>query len=329
MIPVLVRLAALAVLLAPSAPSSAAREDAVPPDLEFAVVSVMDGISGGFVGPTPRVMFAAAYDRVEHGFRAWRLKGEPGAEELWAATLTPEQFRSLLELACSSGLPSLPVENPPGCIDVYGRNIQVRLEYRETHWVNGAAGGCDQIASKTVPSDEQRDTFDCAIERLKEAVDALPLHVLDGFAWAPIPFFGDAHAAETCRRVMKHVLSDPIRDRLDLERVRASGDRAIFCWRGASTSENIDDDVHFMVEASGKVVRAPSRGDNLPADRRFVPIQTGMTLEDVLARLGQPDLRVQLADGSVVLTYHPCGIVRQWLFAPARLRFENGRLASP
>jgi hypothetical protein len=322
MIPPLLRLAALAILT--SNPSGTGG-DGVPPDLEFASISVMDGVDGGL---SPRVVFAAAFDRVERGFRAWRRKGEPGAEALWSAELTPDRFRALLELAVSSGLPKLPVENPPGCRDVYEQNIQIRLDYGDVHWVNGAPDGCVLGASSTMPSDEERRSFDSVIERLTASVDALPLQACSGFDWPPIPFLRDAHAAETYRRVMKHVLADPIRDRLDLESGGAWDDRASFFWRGRSTGPDIRD-VDFIVEPSGKIVRRSSPNDTLPADRRFAPIETGMRLEDVLARLGRPDQRVKRPDGSIVLTYHPGKPVWPSSLAPARLRFENGRLCPP
>src|SRR5262245_62495695 len=92
--------------------------DPVPADLEFSSLAVTDGIVGGIAGPLPQVVLAAGYDRVERVFRVVRRKAGPDGDEVWGAGLQPAQFRALLELAVESGLPGLPLENPPGCSDV-------------------------------------------------------------------------------------------------------------------------------------------------------------------------------------------------------------------
>src|SRR5512144_680971 len=91
----LARLVALVPLLSPPAGSGG---EAVPPDLELASLAVTDGIVGGFI----------------------RRRASPEGDEVWVAELEPAQFRALLELAVASGLPELPLEDPPSCMDVYG-----------------------------------------------------------------------------------------------------------------------------------------------------------------------------------------------------------------
>ena len=316
------QLAGLAALVALASPG-----ERVPPDLEFAYVAVTDGIVGGVIGPTPYVRLAAGFDRVERGFRAWRRKGQPGSDEVWIAKLQPEEFRALLEVAVATGVADLPLEDPPGCLDVYERARQIRLDYGDVHWANGAPDGCVHLPSKVVPSEAERQKFDDAVARLEQAVDALPLRRGSGFEMDRLPHFQERHASETYRRILQHVLADPLRHRLDLERVEAWNDRASFCWRGRH-DESQSGDVHFVIDRKGAVVRAPSPNDRSSSSPPFVPIETGMALAEMLDRLGSPDLRDELEDGSLVLTYFVPGM--GWKRpAPARLRFEDGRLCAP
>lgn len=321
------RLARLAALVPLFSPTAGIGGEAVPPDLELASLAVTDGIVGGIIGPRPQVLLAAGFDRVERGFRAVRRKSGAEGDEVWVAELGPEQFRALLELALASGLPELPLESPPGCMDVYGRRRQIRLDYGKVRWANGAPGGCDQGRSTVIPSEDERRRFDEVVGRLEQAVDAFPLRRSSGVELQRVPFLADARALETYRRVMEHVLADPVRHGLDLERMAAWNSRASFCWRGRATGEP-DGDVDFVIDRSGTVIRAPSPDDHFD---RFAPVETGMTFAEVVARLGQPDEREECGNGSLVVTYltsRPRWPGEQVLL-PARLRFEEGRVSAP
>ena len=321
----LARLAALVLLFSSAAGSGG---EAPPPDLELASLAVTDGIVGGIAGPMPHVLLAAGYDRIERGFRAVRRKERAEGDEVWVAELDPEQFRALLELAVASGLPELPLEDPPGCTDVYGRGRQIRLDYGKVRWANGANDGCEIAPSTVVPSADERRRFDDVVARLEQAVDAFTLRRSSGVELQRVPFLVNVRALDTSRRVMEHVLADPVRHRLDLERLWASETRVSFCWRGRGPGEP-GGDVDFVIDRSGTPVRVPPGGKRSVFDP-FVPVETGMSLAEVLARLGQPDEREERADGSLVLTYltsrqqgaHP-------VLLPARLRFEDGRVSAP
>lgn len=307
--------------------------DAPPADLELASLAVTDGIVGGIIGPRPRVRLAAGYDRIERGFRAVRRRETSGGSEVWVAELEPRQFRALLELAVDSGLTELPLEDPPGCWDVYGCARQIRLAYRELRWANGAPGGCVHRASSVLPSEEQLLRFGEVVERLEGVVDALPMRPGREEDVMHIPFLPDVRALDSYQSVMAHVLADPVRHRLDLERVgvsepdQAGRSRVYLGWRGRSpwyeTSE-----VAFQIETSGLVrcAHSPPRDIFDP----FEPLETGTTLKEVVARLGTPDERDERKDGSLILTYreappHP----RPGPARAFRLRFEDGRLSSP
>lgn len=313
----------LAALLPLVAPAAGIQGDLPSADLELAQLVVTDGIKGGFIGPRPRVLLAVRYDRLERGFRALRRRTGPEGDEAWIADLEPECFQALLELAVATGLSQLPVENPPASLDMYGRSRQVRLDYCDVRWSNGAPSGCRQGLPNA--SDVDRRRFDEIVARLEEAVDALPLRRGDDLELMRVPFLEDRRALATYRRVMEHVLADPLRHHLDLERVSAWGDRAAFYWRGRHDGEGVGD-VHFMIDRAGKVIRVPS-----PTERfdRFEPLETGMTLADVAGRIGEPDVREARADGSVVMTYLWEERRAGPPIWPARLRFENGRLAAP
>ncbi|HEX6884229.1 MAG TPA: hypothetical protein VF530_12695 [Planctomycetota bacterium] len=300
--------------------------EAVPAsDLEFASLAVTDGIVGGLIASQPRVVLAVGFDRVERVFRAVRRRGGPEGEEVWAADLEPERFRALLDLAVATGLPGLPLENPPSCMDVYDRGRQVRLDYGNVRWVNGAPGGCVQSPSTVVPGEKERRHFDDVVEKLEQAIDALPLRRSVEAQLERVPFFADIRALDTYHRVIEHVLAGPLHHSLDLERVWAGERRVSFVWRGRRSGE-ASGDVDFVIDRAGRVVRAPSPSDRFDP---FVPVTTGMTLAEVVARLGEPDERKECGAGLVV-TYSPRpSRLGHRPVPPARLRFESGRLCPP
>ena len=300
--------------------------DDVPADLEFASVVVTDGMHGGKGGSAPRVRLAAAFDRVERAFRVVRRKDEPPGEEVWVAEIEPEQFQNLIEVALTSGLLELPPETPTSGYDTYGKGRQIRLDYAESRWANGTPVGSPGERPRTLPSQVQRRRFDEVIAQLERAVDALPLCRGSRADLDRVPILPDLRAMDTYRRVQEHLLADPLRHRLDLEPMRVWENRAQFCWRARPTGSR-SGDVEFRLLPSGEVVRVDASNDR-PKD--FVPVETGMTLEQVLTLLGPPDERREKSDGSLVLTYSttraPNGAPG---FHTVRLRIEGGRLAAP
>jgi hypothetical protein len=319
-------LASLAVLVPLVSPAGGTGSDDVPADLEFASVVVTDGMHGGNGGSTPLVRLAAAFDRVERAFRVVRRKDGPPGEDVWVAEIEPEQFQLLIEVALTSGLLELPRESPTSGYDTYGKGRQIRLDYGESRWANGTPVGRPGEGSRTLPTEDQRRRFDQVIVQLERAVDALPLSLGSRADLERVPILPDLRAMDTYRRVLDHLLADPLRHGLDLHPMRVSENRAQFCWRARPTGSR-SGDVEFRLLPSGEVVRWDLSNDR-PED--FVPVETGMTLEAVLARLGPPDERRERRDGSLVLTYSTTRSPNGTLgFHTVRMRFEGGRLAAP
>ena len=319
-------LAGLAILVPLFSSASGIGGDDVPADLEFASVVVTDGMHGGNGGSAPRVRLAVAFDRVERAFRALRRKDEPSGEEVWVAEIEPEQFQNLLEVALTSGLLELPRESPTSGYDTYGKGRQIRLDYGEWRWANGTPVGSTGEKPRTLPSRDQRRRFDEVVAQLERAVDALTLSRGSRADLDRVPILPDLRAMDTYRRVLDHLLADPLRHRLDLVPMRVWENRAQFCWRARPTGSR-SGDVEFRLLPSGEVVRGDASNDR-PKD--FVPVETGMTLDEVLTRLGPPYERRERSDGSLVLTYSttraPNGTPG---FHTVRLRIEGGRLAAP
>ncbi len=320
------RLASLAALVPLVSPAARTGSDDVPADLEFASVVVTDGMHGGRGGSAPSVRLAAAYDRVERAFRVVRRKDAPPGEDVWVAEIDPEQFQNLIEVALTSGLLELPRESPTSGYDTYGKGRQIRLDYGESRWANGTPVGHPGEKPTTLPSEAERRRFDDVIARLERAVDALPLIPGSRADLERVPILPDLRAMDTYRRVLDHLLADPLRNRLDLHPMRVWENRAHFCWRARPTGSR-SGDVEFRLLPSGEVVRWEFSNDR-PKD--FVSVETGMTLEQVVAQLGPPDERRERGDGSLVLTYSttraPNGSPG---FHTVRLRFESGRLTAP
>ena len=320
----------LAALLPVQSPPEAGQIESSLRMLERSSVAVTDLLGGGISVAIPHPLLAASYDRVERGFRAVRRRQCPdGEDEVWVAELEPEQFRALLDLALATGVADLPLESPPGCRDVYGRNCQIPLDYGPVKWANCASEGCVVEASEVVPTEDDRRRFDEVVARLEQAFDALPMR--RGYTWElnRDQFVADVLALKTRRLVMQHVLQDSMRHSLDLERAGFSEGSAGFAWRGSRPGRNLGG-VGYVVDPSGDVRRAAATKLDC-----FEPVKTGMSTAEVLARLGEPDERRSLQDGSCVWIYQfpgsPSGPPhrRYRQPAPARLRFEDGRLAEP
>lgn len=320
------RLAALAVLVPLVSPARGTGSDDVPADLAFASVVVTDGMHGGRGGSAPSVRLAAAYDRVERAFRVVRRKDAPPGEDVWVAEIGPEQFQNLIEVALTSGLLELPRESPTSGYDTYGKGRQIRLDYGESRWANGTPVGHPGEKPRTLPSETERHRFDDVIAQLERAVDALPLLPGGRADLERVPILPDLRAMDTYRRVLDHLLADPLRHKLDLDPMRVWENRVHFCWRARPTGSR-SGDVEFRLLPSGEVVRWEFSNDR---QKDFVPVETGATLEQVLTQLGPPDERREKSDGSLVLTYSttrtPNGTPG---YHTVRLRFEGGRLAAP
>jgi len=319
-------LASFAILVPLFSSAAGTRGDDVRADLEFASVVVTDGMHGGKGGSAPRVRLAAAFDRVERAFRVVRRKDGPPGEDVGVAEIDPEHFQLLIEIALTSGLLELPRETPTSGYDTYGKGRQIRLDYGESRWANGTPVGSTGEKPRTLPSQDQRRRFDEVIAQLERAVDALPLGRGSSADLERVPVLPDLRAMDTYRRVQEHLLADPLRHRLDLVPLRVWENRAQFCWRARPTGSR-SGDVEFRLLPSGEVVRGDASNDR---PRDFVPVETGMTLDEVLTRLGPPDERREKSDGSLVLTYSttraPNGTPG---FHTVRLRIESGRLAAP
>jgi hypothetical protein len=321
----------LAALLPIQSPPEAVETEASLRLLERSSVAVTDVLGG--IGPVRSCpLLAASYDRVERGFRAVRRKECPGGEdEVWVAELEPQQFRALLDVALATGVADLPLESPPNCIDVYRRGRQILLDYGPVHWANGAGQGCVVQESEVVPTEDDRRRFDEVVALLEQAFDALPMRCGQTWELYRDPYLADALALKTHRTVMQQVLHDPMRNAIDLERAAFGEGKAWFPWRGRQF-DRFSSGVDYVVDPSGNVRRAVSATS--PA--RFV--RTGMSTEEVLARLGEPDERRSLPDGSCVWIYPmpgpagPSHLTLQYRMRqrpPVRLRFEDGRLAEP
>jgi len=324
----------LAALLPIQSPPEAVETEASLRLLERSSVAVTDVLGG--IGPVRSCpLLAASYDRVERGFRAVRRKECPdGEDEVWVAELEPEQFRALLDVALATGVSELPLESPPSCMDVYRRGRQILLDYGPVHWANGAGEGCVVQESEVVPTEDDRSRFDEVVARLEQAFDALPMRCGQTWELYRDPYLADALALKTRRTVIQHVLHDPMRDVLDMERAGFGEGRGGFFWRGRHPGM-VADDVAYEVDPSGDVRRSVAA----PEPSLFEPVETGMSTAEVLTRLGEPDERRSLLDGSCVWIYGrpgpPAGRLnwpREFRYrqqAPARLRFEDGRLAEP
>ena len=169
-------LSALAPLAGPPPGSPAAEWD-----LRGSSIVLVEGINGGIVGPSRHRIVAFGFDWDRGVFRAVEQRTQPllGARtrEFRARDLEGDEFRELVEGLLELGLPSLPLEEPSGCDDLYGRNTSIHFSHAARVWENRAPGGCVYTSSLTKVTEQQIATFDAAVALLNRALGAGRLQV--------------------------------------------------------------------------------------------------------------------------------------------------------
>jgi len=164
----------------------------VPPaetELRGTSIVLVEGISGGIVGPTRHRSVTFGYDWNRGAFRAveQRLERAPrsGLREFRACDLGGDRFRKIVERVIELGLPALPLEEPAGSEDLYHRNTGIRFAHAGRVWENQAPGGCLHPGSSVRVTAEQVAVFDAVLALLNGALAEGPLQpasALEAFA---------------------------------------------------------------------------------------------------------------------------------------------------
>eukprot|EP00128_Syssomonas_multiformis_P014940 Colp12_sorted_trinity150504_noHs@2698 len=134
-------------------------------------VEVVEGIVGGFVGPTIRlyvVIAPADDDPSVIEVRYDRLK--PGTTEEYIearGTTTTEEFKRLADSI--NYVWDLPIEEPRDSEDIYGLDTALKLYTRDgEEWYNGAPAGCVHGMSTIRPTAAESAAFREALTEVLE-----------------------------------------------------------------------------------------------------------------------------------------------------------------
>ncbi|MEO6711446.1 MAG: hypothetical protein ABI054_12685 [Planctomycetota bacterium] len=157
-------LAALVALLPLASP--AARLPPAGSDLRGTSLVLVEGINGGIAPASRHRVVVFGYDWNRCGFRAVerRIEGRPAATArvFRAVDLEGDRFRRLVEEVVELGLPSLPLEEPAGCEDLYGRDTGIRFLHAAGVWENRAPG-CVVGRSSVRVTAQQIVSFDAVV----------------------------------------------------------------------------------------------------------------------------------------------------------------------
>ncbi|KAI0309783.1 hypothetical protein OF83DRAFT_1071496 [Amylostereum chailletii] len=128
---------------------------------------IQHGIAGGFAPPRPSAIHDFSFEpSASHIllFSNVREDGTPNLLPKPPKKIAPssEDTPALLS-ELKTILKDLPVEEVPSS-DIYGKNIGIFFESDGFSWVNSAPQGCARFESDVKVSDEQKASFDRAVQ---------------------------------------------------------------------------------------------------------------------------------------------------------------------
>jgi hypothetical protein len=131
------------------------------------------GITGGFAPPIPSAIHEL---QLESGAQSIALSskiredGTPDLQPPVQKSIPPESHdTSELLSELESILKKLPTEEMPSC-DIYGRDIGIRYMSEDFSWFNAAPQGCSQSESSVKVSDEEKKSFNRAVDIVETLV---------------------------------------------------------------------------------------------------------------------------------------------------------------
>ena len=154
---------------------------------------VKEGIRGGFIPPLRHRTVVLGYDWNRGTFRGVEERrvisqGCP-TRSFRAADIDPRRFRELCERVIETGLPDLPLEDPPGCTDLYGRGTGIAFLDGGEAWENRAPDGCVSSRSSVAASAEQVGRFGTVLDLIESTVAELPFEPASALdSWEPRPW---------------------------------------------------------------------------------------------------------------------------------------------
>src|SRR5262245_17020732 len=147
---------------------------------------MVEGIRGGIVGPSRHHTVLLGFDWNHRAFRVVEERNDPStwpSRRYRAVDLEAERYQRVIAQVVELGLPGLPLEDPPGCTDLYGRNTGIRVSRGGKSWENKAPGGCVYRESTVGITEEQRKRFDAAVDLVNRTLVELPLEPTSALDW--------------------------------------------------------------------------------------------------------------------------------------------------
>jgi len=129
-------------------------------------VFLREGMVGGFVGPTIKQVVEINGD--SNGAVIAHSTLKPGSKfdyNQQSGEVTPQEIHSLMA-DLHSQLKQLPLEEPIGSDDIYGRDISLGFFTSDFQWQNGGPEGCTRSPSSTQPTEQQKAVFNELVDRV-------------------------------------------------------------------------------------------------------------------------------------------------------------------
>ncbi|KAB8217100.1 hypothetical protein BDV33DRAFT_177733 [Aspergillus novoparasiticus] len=137
-------------------------------------IRLQKGIQGGFAPPTPTAILILAKDADNSYitiYESIRPDDGAGMEDKPERTLNSSDEVEGLVTELYKILQDLPLEDPPGSEDIYGKDISISWSSDDFVWCNGGQQGCVGADSDVRPSETQRRKFTRAVDIVRELVD--------------------------------------------------------------------------------------------------------------------------------------------------------------
>ncbi|KAH6954199.1 hypothetical protein DER45DRAFT_570011 [Fusarium avenaceum] len=135
------------------------------------MIRLQRGITGGFAPPTPSAIYTISKgpDSEVTITSSVREDGQPMLGNPTEKTIPSTQINELVN-ELEAIFQEIPVESPPGSEDIYGLNIGLTWGTNDIEWMNGGPEGCGGGTSYVIPTPEQKQSFERAIEIIEEIV---------------------------------------------------------------------------------------------------------------------------------------------------------------
>ncbi|KAJ3276223.1 hypothetical protein HDV01_005671 [Terramyces sp. JEL0728] len=136
-------------------------------------VQVVEGVVGGFAPAVPKRSVTVDSVNGKVGIQKFVKSSDQKAVEGYLQTKSSElQSSEISELhTFINEFKGLPMEQPTGCMDIYGFDVSVKIDADGFRWQNLPNQGCNSSPSLVTPTAEQKKQFKAIVDKINKLAD--------------------------------------------------------------------------------------------------------------------------------------------------------------